>query len=326
MIQRQRGLRYNHAMRRGLLLYNPAAGRISVRPYLGRVLRTLRAAGWKMEVDVTLNGRHAAQAAHQAAVEKFEAVFAVGGDGTVGQVTSGLIGTETALAILPAGTTNVLARELGMAPFEWNRWWALKDNARLLANASVQSVDVGMCNNQSFLLWAGIGLDALTIHKLEPRSRFVKYLSVPHYFATTVWNAAFWNGMDLRVTADGNQVDGHFLLAITTNIRHYVGGMAVISPNAFLDDGLMDLWLLSGNNLADAFRHFFDMLAGRHLTSDQARCITFQSARIESDVPFSLQMDGEPMLGGSQAEITTRPRALKILMPAQALNLLQSPV
>jgi YegS/Rv2252/BmrU family lipid kinase len=313
-------------MRRGLLLYNPAAGRITVRPYLGRVLRTLRIAGWKMEVDVTLNGRHAAQAAHQAAAENFEAVFAVGGDGTMGQVASGLIGTETALAVLAAGTTNVLAREMGMQSFEWHRWWALKDNARLLANASVQSMDVGICNNQAFLLWAGIGLDALAIQKLEPRSRFFKYISVPHYFATTIWNGAFWTGMDLRVTADGHQVDGHFLLALTTNIRHYVGGLAIISPNAFLDDGLMDLWLLSGNNMADALRHFFDMLAGRHLTSDQARCITFQSARIESDVPFSLQMDGEPMLGGAQAEIATRPRALKILMPAHALNLLQSPL
>jgi YegS/Rv2252/BmrU family lipid kinase len=279
-----------------------------------------------MEVDVTLNGRHAAQAARQAAVENFEAVFAIGGDGTLGQVTSGLVGTETALGILPAGTTNVLAREFGMQPFEWYRWWALNENTRLLANASAQSMDVGLCNGQPFLLWAGIGLDALAIHKLEPRSRFFKYISVPHYFATTVWSAAFWSGMDLRVTADGSEVDGHFLLAISTNIRHYVGGLAVLSPNAFLDDGLMDLWLLSGDNVADALRHFFDILAGRHLTSDQARCITFQSARIESDVPFSIQMDGEPMLGSARAEISARPRALKILMPTQALKLFQSPV
>jgi diacylglycerol kinase (ATP) len=313
-------------MRRGLLLYNPAAGRLSVRPYLGRVLRTLRAAGWKMEVDVTLNGRHAAQAAHQAAIENYDAVFAVGGDGTMGQVTSGLVGTDTALGILPAGTTNVLARELGMRSFEWHRWWALNENARLLADASAQSMDVGMCNGQPFLLWAGVGLDAVAIQRLEPRSRFFKYISVPHYFATTVWSAAFWSGMDLRVIADGHEVDGHFLLAVSTNIRHYVGGMAVISPNAFLDDNRMDLWLLSGATVADALRHFFDMLAGRHLTSDQARCITFESARIESDVPFSIQMDGEPMLGSNRAEISIRPRALKILMPSQALNLLQSPV
>ena len=144
--------------------------------------------------------------------------------------------------------------------------------------------------------------------------------------ATTVWSAAFWNGMDLRVTADGREVDGHFLLAVSTNIRHYAGGMAVLSPNATLDDGRMDLWLLSGATVADALRHFFDMLAGRHLTSEQARRIPFESARIESDVPFSIQMDGEPMLGGVRAEIDIRPRALKILMPAGALNLLQSPV
>jgi len=313
-------------MRRGLLLYNPAAGRLSVRPYLGRVLRFLRAAGWKMEVDVTLNGRHAVQAARQAAAEKFEAVFAVGGDGTMGQVTSGLLGSETALGVLPAGTTNVLAREMGMQSFEWHRWWALNENTRLLADATPQSIDVGLCNGQPFLLWAGIGLDAVAIQRLEPRSRFFKYISVPHYFATTVWSAAFWNGMDLRVIADGQEVDGHFLLAVSTNIRHYVGGMAILSPNAYLDDGLMDLWLLSGASVADALRHFFDMLAGRHLTSDQARCIPFRSAHIESDLPFSVQMDGEPMLGGAQAEITSMPRALKLLMPSRALNLLQSPV
>jgi YegS/Rv2252/BmrU family lipid kinase len=313
-------------MRRGLLLYNPAAGRLSVRPYLGRVLRILRAAGWKMEVDVTLNGRHAAQAARQAAAETFEAVFAVGGDGTMGQVASGLLGSQTALGVLPAGTTNVLAREMGMNSFEWHRWWALNENTRLLADAKPQSIDVGLCNGQPFLLWAGIGLDAVAIRRLEPRSRFFKYISVPHYFATTVWSAAFWNGMDLRVIADGQEVDGHFLLAVSTNIRHYAGGMAILSPNAYLDDGLMDLWLLSGASVADALRHFFDMLAGRHLTSDQARCITFRSAHIESDLPFSVQMDGEPMLGGVQAEIVSKPRALKLLMPSHALNLLQSPV
>lgn len=313
-------------MRRGLLLYNPAAGRISVRPFLRRVLRILHDAGWQMSVDVTLNGRHATQAARQAAIEGFDAVFAAGGDGTIGQVTAGLVGTETALAVLPAGSTNVLAREQGMQQFAWYRWWALNDSARLLADSPIQRMDVGICNNQPFLLWAGIGLDAITIHSLEPRPRYIKYISVPHYFATTVWNAAFWHGMDLRVWADGKQVDGHFLLAVATNIRHYVGGMAILSPNAYLDDGQMDLWLLSGNNLADAFRHFFDMLAGRHLTSDQARRLPFQSARIESDLPFSLQMDGEPMLGSTQAEITIRPRALKVLMPPKSIHLLQNPV
>ncbi len=313
-------------MRRGLFLYNPAAGRLSARSFLLGPVKVLHAAGWRVDVAVTLNGTHATQAARQAAQEKYEAVFAIGGDGTIGQVAGGLVDSDTALAVLPAGSTNVLARELGMRPFNWYRWWALKDNAKLLAESSVQSMDVGLCNGRTFLLWAGIGLDALTIHKLEPRPRFTKYISVPHYFATTVWEATFWHGMDLRVWTDGRQVDGHFLLAVATNIRHYLGGMALISPQAHFDDGLMDLWLFSGSHLADAFRHFFDMLAGRHLTSDQARRLPFQAARIDSNASFSVQMDGEPMLGSAQAEIIVRPRALKILMPPHSLDLLRHPV
>ncbi len=294
-----------------------------VRPFVRGILRPLRAAGWQVEIAETLSGSHATRVAHQAALEKYDAVFAIGGDGTVGQVASGLLNTDTALAVLPAGTMNVWAMELGQATFDLLHTGALRQNARLLANASVHRVDVGMCNGHSFLLWAGIGLDAMIIHQLEPRPRVEKYLSVPQYFAATVWNAAIWHGMDLRVWADDQRVDGHFLLAVATNIRRYVGGMAVLSPNAYLDDGEMDLWLMSGNNIADGFRHFFDVLAGRHLTSDQARRLPFHSARVESDTAFSLQMDGEPMLAGKQAELHIEKQALSVLVPSAALRLLK---
>jgi diacylglycerol kinase (ATP) len=312
-------------MRRGLLLYNPAAGRVSVRPFLRGILRPLNAAGWQIDVVETLSSAHTTRAARQAVSENYEAIFTIGGDGTIGHVTAGLIGSETALAPIPGGTANVWGLEQGMKPFTWYRWWALKDNARLLANSLAQRVDVGLCNDRPFLLWAGIGLDALTIHKMGPRSRFVKYLSVPQFFATTVWEATFWHGMDLHVVADGKQIDGHFLLAVATNVRHYAGGMTVLSPDAYLDDGRMDLWLFSGNNMADAFRHFFDMLGGRHLTSEQARCLPFQNATINSQEAFSIQMDGEPMGGGQRAELSVRSRALKVLMPRKALHLLKNP-
>jgi len=311
-------------MRKGLLLYNPAAGRFPVRSYVHGLLRPLKLADWQMDVAETLSGSHATQVARQAAAHGYEAVFAIGGDGTVGQVASGLIDTDTALAVLPAGTANVWALELGLQPFTWFRWWALRKNAGILAKAPIVKVDVGLCNQRPFLLWAGIGLDAMTIHKLEPRPRFVKYVTVPHFFATTFWEATFWHGMDLRVWADEKEVDGHFLLAVATNIRHYVGGMAVLSPQAFIDDGQMDLWLLSGNTLADALRHFFDLLAGRHLNSDQARCLPFHQARVESDTAFSIQMDGEPMLGGTRAEISIRRQALKIIIPPGSLELLRN--
>jgi diacylglycerol kinase family enzyme len=82
--------------------------------------------------------------------------------------------------------------------------------------------------------------------------------------------------------------------------------------------------LLSGSTLADAFRHFFDMQSGRHLTSDQARCIPFRKASIESATPFSLQMDGEPMLGTQQASLEVLQGSLQVLIPPQARYLLCS--
>lgn len=289
------------------------------------IIHPLKVAGWSMDIAETLSGTHATQTAHQAANEKYDAVFAIGGDGTVGQVASGLINTQTALAVLPAGTTNVWAIEQGQKPFSWFHWWALRENAKLLANVEPQYVDAGICNGRPFLLWAGIGLDAETIRKIEPRPRFFKHMAVPHYFATTVWEASFWHGLDLRVYADGKLVEGHYLVAVATNIRHYAGGMSVISPNALLDDGEMDMWLLSGDSLADAFRHFFDLVSGRHLTSENARRLPFRTARIESDANFSIQADGDPVLGGSQAEIAVLHRALKVLMPENALQLLKNP-
>jgi YegS/Rv2252/BmrU family lipid kinase len=311
-------------MRKALLLYNPAAGRFPIKTFVPSVVSPLQAAGWRVELAETLSGSHATSVARQAAAEHFDAVFAVGGDGTVGQVANGLVNTGTALGVLPAGTMNVWATELGLRLFEWPFGTdALAENARILADAPVYSVDVGLCNDHAFLLWAGIGLDAMTIQQLEPRQRAEKYVSVPHYVAATMWTAAVWHGMDLRVWADEQRVEGHFLLAVATNIRRYVGGLAVLSPGAFLDDGLMDLWLISGSTLADAIRAFFEVLAGSHVTSDQAICLPFSTARVESETPFSVQMDGDPMLGGKQVQLRVQKQALKVLMPPHGEQLLK---
>ena len=310
-------------MRKALLLYNPAAGRIPIRPFIGGIMRPLRNAGWKVEVAETIRGRDCTRLAHQAAVEKFDGVFAIGGDGTIGQVASGLINSDTALAVLPGGTMNVWARELGLYTFDLLHMGALRQNTRLLANAEVRRVDVGMCNGHSFLLWAGVGLDAKIISQLEPRPRFAKYLSVPQYVAASVLSASTWHGMDLHVWSGDQSVDGHFLLAVVTNIRRYVGGMAVLSPEAYIDDGEMDLWLMSGSNVADAFRHFFDILAGRHLTNDEARKLPFSRVRIESEADFPVEMDGEPVMSGKQVDISVEKQALSMLTPPSALKLLK---
>jgi YegS/Rv2252/BmrU family lipid kinase len=311
-------------MRSAVFIYNPAAGRYSVKPFIKYAVRELESAGWQVDAAATQSGAHTIEMAKQAAAEKKDAVFAVGGDGTIGNVVNGLIGSNTALGVLPAGTANVWSIELGLPPFAWTRPWVLRRNASILANAPCRAVDVGVCNEFSFMMWAGIGLDAMTVHSLEPRVRLEKFFSMPEYTAKTIWNAAQWKGMRLRLWADQQEVEGQFILAVATNIRHYMGGLSNLSPNAYLDDGLLDLWLFSGSNLGDALRHAYDLWRGKHVTSEAARRIAFNSLRVEADSPYLVQTDGEPRGAAQTAEIKIRSRALKMLMPPGGMELLKN--
>ena len=272
----------------------------------------------------TQSGAHTIELARQAAAEKKEAVFAVGGDGTIGNVVNGLVGSETALGVLPAGTANVWSIELGLSPFSWHRPWVLQQNASLLAKAPIHPIDVGTCNQYSFMMWAGIGLDALAIHSIEPRIRLEKFFSMPEWTAKTIWQAAQWNGIQLRLWADDHEVEGRFILAVATNIRHYLGGLSKLSPDAYLDDGLLDMWLFRGSHLGDALRHAYDMWRGNHFNSDMARRITFKRLRVEADSPYWIQTDGEPRGSTQQTEIQVQTRALRMLMPPRGLDLLKN--
>lgn len=311
-------------MRNAIIVYNPAAGPFSVKPFLKSAVNELESAGWNVDAAETQSGAHTVELAKQAAAEKKDAVFAVGGDGTIGNVVHGLVGTDTALGVLPAGTANVWSIELGLRPFTWIRPWALRKNASILANAPYYAVDVGVCNEISFMMWAGIGLDAMTIQSLEPRIRLEKFFAMPEYTAKAIWNAAQWSGIQLRLWSDDQEVEGHYILAVATNIRHYMGGLSNLSPDAYLDDGLLDLWLFSGSNIGDALRHAYDLWRGNHVRSDAARRIIFHSLRVEAESPFWIQSDGEPRGAAQKAEIKIRARELKMLMPPRGMELLKN--
>jgi YegS/Rv2252/BmrU family lipid kinase len=311
-------------MRSAVVIYNPTAGRFSVKPFIKSAVNELESAGWKVEAAETRSGDHIIELAKQAAAEKKDAVFAVGGDGTIGNVVNGLAGSETALGVLPAGTANVWSIELGLRPFAWTHPWVLRKNASILANAPCHAVDVGLCNQIYFMMWAGIGLDALTIQSLEPRMRLDKFLAMPEYAARTIWNAAQWSGLRLRLWADEHEVEGHFILAVATNIRHYMGGLSNLSPDAYINDGLLDLWLFSGSNFGDALRHAYDLWRGSHINSDAVHRITFRDLRVEADSAYWIQTDGEARGSSTLAEISVQTHALKLLVPPDGMDLLRN--
>ncbi len=300
---------------RGHLLYNPMAGRFPSQTLVERAAKILETNGWDIRILKTEGGAHLTKLAKKAASSGVDVVFVAGGDGSVHQATVGLIGSETALSVLPAGTANVWAQELGLPSLSWTNWTALETSVKKLLNGSIRTMDVGLCQGIPFLLWAGAGFDAFVVHHLEPRSRWQKQFAVPQYAASVAWYARTFAGMDLNIWVDGEKITGTYLVALVTNIHLYAGGMAEISPKARIDDGSMDLWLFAGDSLMETLQHLYDLASGQHLDSEKARRFPCRNIKIKSKTDLYLQLDGEPAPPSKKVTIQIHPKSLRVLVP-----------
>jgi diacylglycerol kinase (ATP) len=303
-------------MSSALLIYNPAAGRFPAGLLLDRAVRVLVDAGWDVAVVKTTPSRPAHEIAREAVDSALDAVFVAGGDGSVGTVAAVLAGSETLLGVLPSGTANVWATELGLRRLDWTHWFALEDAADRLAGGTVRLVDVGQCNDRAFLLWAGVGLDAKLVDAIEPRDRFEKTFGILQYATLAVWSTLGWSGIDMRVTSGDRVWEDRYMVAIATNIRSYAGGVLELAPNAKVDDGMLDFWLISGRTLIDVVVRLSYVLTRTHL--DAPGIVNFQasSATFESDSAPVLQMDGEPVHLEWPLQFGVKARKLKVLVPA----------
>ncbi len=304
-------------MRIAHLIYNPNAGLIRIDYLIERAAREFTRAGWNLQIKHAQSGGHITALARQAAQAGCEAVLVAGGDGSLQHAVAGVMDTQAALGILPTGTSNVWAQELGLPiPGPLNPT-ALETSARDLSAGTIHSVDIGLCNDIPFLLWAGVGLDAYLVHSIEPRKRWQKHLGVPYYLTSAIARATSWQGIYLKIEAGGQKVEGEFLLAILSNIRLYAGGLATLSPAALLDDGIMDLWLFRGHSFQDALKQGIDLWSGRHLSSEQVEHLEVDHLVLSAGERLFVQVDGEPVMAKETATLRVKHRALKILVPAQ---------
>jgi diacylglycerol kinase (ATP) len=303
-----------------LLVYNPVAGRYPSRMLTERAAGVFKSYGWGVEIETTSGGEHIRSLASQAVEQEKDSLIVVGGDGSVNNALSGLVGTDTALGVLPAGTANVWAQQIGLPGLSWTRWRALEESAHRLAKGSIKKMDVGLSNDRHFLLWSGIGIDAFIVHRIEPRKQWEKNFTVVRYAASAVWSASKWQGVNLRVVTDDLGVEGKFVLVEVSNIRLYAGGYATLSPQASLDDGLMELWLFDGESLEEVLQQAWSIWSGKHIKSERVQFRQFENVKFESDAPIYLQMDGEPEIGAQQVSISVLPKILKVLIPEGAPN------
>lgn len=219
-----------------LLIINKYAGHQNGAAVLGIVVPYLKRNGCSVEYSFTSFPGHAAELASKASAENFDLIVAVGGDGTVNEVAQGLIGTGTPMGIIPMGSGNGLARELGIS-------MNLRKSAQILLEGKTQQIDVCRINNQRFLCTSGIGFDAQIADKMGKASSrgFLRYIQL------VVKESISFKPQKVRLVVDGKQLEQSVFLITFANASQF-GNNAFIAPAASMTDGLIDVVVVRSFN------------------------------------------------------------------------------
>ena len=255
------------------------------------------------EFCVTQKPGHATELAQEAAEQHFDVAVAMGGDGTINETLKGVLGSSTALGIIPRGSGNGFARELGLLG-------PLDKTLQKLQNAVLQPCDVGYANGEPFLNLAGVGIDATIAWKF---AQYGKRGMWP-YFKLAAKTLFAYTPPIIRISIDGKQYRWAPLSLAFANNRQY-GSNFIIAPHAAIADGKLDLVVLNDApkyKLIAALPFFF---TGSEPPLQVTAYAKIQGAVIESDQYIFYHIDGEPRKTARRLEITLSPHSLRLWVP-----------
>jgi diacylglycerol kinase (ATP) len=299
---------------RAVIIHNPTSGMNSHRTGLDAAMDSLRGLGWEVMARETLRGGDATRFAREAAEKGFHVALAMGGDGTLNEVLNGVLNSSTAVGVLPLGTANVWALEMGL-PLD-----NLVRAAELQANATARVIDVGMVRGKgfaprAFILSCGVGLDAAVINQVEKDRDNKRRFGKIFFLAVGLREALQYRGRRVNVKVDGITYRRRVLLALTSNTQLY-GAMVRLPPDARIDDGLLDVTLLHGDNVLHTLWHFIRLGAGFFHREPDIEHHRGRSIEIRGE-SLPVHVDAEP-IGTTPIQIHVKPRALRVLVPETA--------
>ncbi len=293
-------------MKRYCLIANPNAGKMRKVPLLNAVRSLLDKAGLEHDVRTTDAPGLGITLAMEATAAGYRGILALGGDGTVSEVASGIVGSDLTLGIIPAGTMNLFARELGIPR-------RLETAVQIVAHGHTRRVEVGKVQGRYFLLGASAGVDAAIVRDVTPGSKrrwgkWAYYLKAPRTLLTYSY-PGLRLVMDDGVTMQGGTV-------VVANARDYGDGYR-IAPGASLDDGVMDACLFRGRRAFHYPRYFWALRRNRHLLLNdvdyyKASNFLLRPAKENAKIPF--QIDGD-YLCDLPVKIQVIPEALPVYSP-----------
>lgn len=285
------------------LIYNPSAGGGKAAAVGAAVQRCLENGGITVDVRTTRAPREALFLAEELAGH-VDRVVAVGGDGTVNEVVNGLAGRDTPLGIVPAGTVNVLALELGL-PFD------VAHACETIIKGKTTTLDLGRVDGRRFILMVGVGLDALTIRELDPRAKR-RYREL----------AFVWTGLrsylrtppvEFSLLVDGARHTATY--AVVGNCRYY-GGRFGVTTRADPTDGVFDILLFRDRGFASTASFWAGVPLGWHVRHPDVTYLRGRHVILEgpAEGPVWFQTDGE-LAGRLPAVVDIEERALRVFVP-----------
>jgi diacylglycerol kinase family enzyme len=311
-----------------LLVVNSFASSVTARNTV--VVHRELARNHEVQVVETNRRGHATRFAQDAANRDVDVVIGYGGDGTLNEVATGIARTDTALGVLPGGSTNVFARTLGLPN---DPVGAVKMLAHALDDpASIRPIGLGRVNGRYFCFHTGIGYDAAVVKAVEKRASIKRWLGHPLFIsaALATWARTydrtephfalhFDDGTAGDPSATADVPDGYFTIVLNTNPYTYLGNRPLdLSPAATLDRGLVVVTFTTMkatailSSLAGALRGGGVKPSG-HL--DERRDVSAFS--VEHAEPFPYQLDGDYLGETTRLDFTHEPEAVRLVFPAQ---------
>ncbi len=290
-------------VKRPYIILNPAAKGDRARKLQREIARCLPEA----KIQLTKSRGHAEELAKGAVADGRDCVVAAGGDGTINEVMNGIGRSGVALGILPVGTVNVFAMELGI-PFQ------LELAAEVLKKGKTRRVDLPSANGRFFVQLAGVGLDAMIVKETDLSS---KRTWGPLSYVFTAGVIAGKRPPKLRVIDhhSGLCYEGSFVLA--GNGKYY-GGPLAFFPEASLRDGSLDFCVFKKQSHLDLIRYFQGILFGTHTAYKDV--FYFKSSHVEvlSDDAVPWEVDGE-LIGEVPVRFKIKKQGLRVIVPDNSL-------
>jgi len=293
-------------VRRGLLVYNPAAGGRDRTAQMAAIADRARGRGVALELLATEGPGHATEIVRGRLAERPDLFALAGGDGTVGEASAALAGHDVPLAILPAGTANVVAREYGLGTTP-------EAAEALLASTETRTLTTWPSAGRVSLIGTGVGFDARVMSNVNPLLKRLFGRAGYAYVSTLEWYRYEFPPIEVTgLDAEGRPFARRATFVLSANTRKYAGD-AILSPFADPDDDLLDLVLFTSEDRGDLFQFYRLLPDGRArqlgVRGVERLAVRSFTARSLAGYELEVQVDGD---AAGKTPVTVGPAGPKV--------------